>query len=79
MGFIPPTRPSDNTLDQSITPIVGGTLAAVDAFLARGRPCGADCPKALRTRLESAGFVDVAVEVGSEMTETFRFSATAPR
>jgi ubiquinone/menaquinone biosynthesis C-methylase UbiE len=36
-------------------------------------------PKALRTRLESAGFVDVAVEVGSEMTETFRLSATAPR
>lgn len=35
-------------------------------------------PEELPNRLQSAGFVDISVEVGAEMTETFRFSATAP-
>jgi len=34
-------------------------------------------PKVLPSRLKSAGFVDVIVEVGSEVAKTFRFSATA--
>jgi hypothetical protein len=54
-------------------------MAAVDAVLARDWPLRCRFfPEALPTRLESAGFVDVTVEVGSEMTETFRFLATAP-
>jgi SAM-dependent methyltransferase len=35
-------------------------------------------PETFPTRLESAGFVDIAVEIGPEMTETFRFLAIAP-
>lgn len=35
-------------------------------------------PGSLPTRLESSGFVDITVEVSSEMSETFRFSAIAP-
>jgi len=35
-------------------------------------------PDGLPNRLESAGFVDVEVEVGSELTGTFRFAGTAP-
>lgn len=35
-------------------------------------------PDTLVARLQSAGFVDVTVEIGDEMTETFRFLGIAP-